>query len=148
MNVQTLQQLLNEKVPLTRSMGVQVRRCDREEVRLRAPLDLNKNHKNTVFGGSLTGSQALCCWAWIMNLLEEEGLQAHVVIQESHNRFLKPVDRDFEASCEAPEPKNLERFLKILRQKKRARLALTSEIVNQGERAVIFEGQYVAQLKD
>lgn len=129
-------------------MGIEVRRCDEHEVRFFAPLNLNKNHKNTVFGGSLTANQALCCWAWIMNLLDEKNIGAHVVIQSNTNQFKRPVDKDFETSCESPSAEELDHFIKTLTAKGRARLKLVSEIKNKGELAVLFEGQYVAMLKD
>jgi thioesterase domain-containing protein len=59
-------------------------------------------------------------------------------------QFLKPVTQDFEAICPPTPAAVLEKFLRILERKGRARLELDAFIHSDGEVALRFRGQFVA----
>lgn len=139
-----LEQALHAEIPLTRAMHVRVARADHNGLALRAALAPNLNHKQTAFGGSLNSLATLACWGLIQLLVRDRGQAITVVIQESNVQFLKPVMRDFEAICPLPPAPVVEKFLRMLERKGRARLALDSTIHADGKIAVRFRGQFVA----
>ncbi len=142
--LKALETLLHRDIPLTQSMGLQVMEATADSLRLRAPLQNNINHKSTAFGGSLYASAVLTGWGLIHLALTEHDLHGHIVIQESHTRFLKPVKTDIETHCRFESEPQLANFLKMYRRKGRARIQLTTKIYNEAqELATVFEGQYV-----
>mgnify|MGYP001563339059 CR=1 FL=1 len=139
-----LERILHTEIPLTRAMGVRVLRADRNGLALGAALAPNLNHKQTAFGGSLNSLATLACWGLIQLLVRDRGRAITVVIQESSVQFLKPVIQDFEAVCPLPPAPVIEKFLRTLERKGRARLALEATIHTDGEIALQFHGQFVA----
>lgn len=142
--LQALERLLHAEIPLSQAMQVRVLRFDRNGLTLGAALRPNLNHKRTAFGGSLNSLATLACWGLIQLLWPAERQAAlTVVIQESQVQFLKPVTRDFEATCFLPAQATLEKFLRTLARRSRARLELHADIVEAGL-ALRFRGQFVA----
>lgn len=140
-----LEQLLHAEIPVSRAMQVRVLRFDQNGLVLGAALAPNLNHKKTAFGGSLNSLATLTCWGLIQLLRPEKAKAAiTVVIQESRVQFLKPVARDFEATCALPAPATLEKFLHMLERKGRARLELEAHIPANSGNALSFHGRFVA----
>ncbi len=139
-----LERILYAEIPLTRAMQVRVLRADQNGLALGAALAPNLNHKKTAFGGSLNSLATLACWGSIQLLVRDRGQAITIVIQESSVQFLKPVTRDFEAVCPPPPASVIEKFLRTLERKGRARLALEATIRTDGEIALHFHGQFVA----
>ena len=77
------------------------------------------------------------------NRLAEMGLEKHIVIQGGDIRYLLPVNADMQAECMLDEAA-FERFLQTLKKHGRARLALDTRILQNGQNAVTFTGNYVA----
>jgi thioesterase domain-containing protein len=140
-----LEAVLHHEIPLSRQMGLTVRRYDGSCLALGAPLAPNINHKATAFAGSLSAVMTLAGWGTVWLLLTERGLQGTIIIQESATRYLLPVGHDFTATCRVPQAGEAERFLAGLRRRGKARLALEVEILDgDGRVAVAFTGNYVA----
>ena len=139
-----LEQTLRAEIPLTRAMDVRVLRFDQNGLALGAALVPNLNHKQTAFGGSLNSLTTLACWGLIQLLVHDSAQAITVVIQESSVQFLKPVMQDFEAVCPPPPAAVIEKFLRMLERKGRARLELESIIHSDGDVALRFRGQFVA----
>jgi len=79
-------------------------------------------------------------------MLRELDIAANIIIQDSTCNYLRPVTRDFSASCRKPDPANINKFEKTLRTRGKARLELQSEIHEAGKAAVSFKGRYVIHL--
>jgi len=139
-----LEQTLRAEIPLTRAMDVRVLRFDQNGLALGAALVPNLNHKQTAFGGSLNSLATLACWGLVQLLVRDRSQAITVVIQESSVQFLKPVTQDFEAICSIPSEPDIERFLRALERKGRARLGLDAAIYADTEIALRFRGQFVA----
>ena len=69
-----LQGSLNERIPLTRALGVVVRRAESAGVVVEAPLEPNVNHSGTVFGGSASAVAVLAAWALVEVRLARDGV--------------------------------------------------------------------------
>ena len=138
-----LNEVLHHEIPLSRDMGIQVVEYDGSCLTLQAPLDKNINHKMTAFGGSLYSIAVLSGWGLLYLLLQEKGLEGHIVIHESQVKYHQPVQGDLIATGCLNKQADLERFTRIYRRSGKARISLRSEIYFGGVLAFEFNGQYV-----
>lgn len=141
-----LEGVLHHEIPLSRDIGISVVDYDGMSLCLKAPLDKNTNHKSTAFGGSLYSVAVLSGWGLLYLLLQEHGLQGHIVIHESQVKYHRPVEGDIISIAMLDEPEKLERFIKIFRRNGKARIRLDAEVQFEGDVAVEFHGQYVVHL--
>jgi len=140
---QQLEKLLHEEIPLTNAIGVRVINYDHTSLTLIAPLANNINHKCTAFGGSLYAVAVLSGWGLLHLRLAELGLRGHIVIQQSSVKYLKPVTTDIEATATIATTQNFERFVKLFQRKGMARIDLESRVMQHGQVALEFVGNYV-----
>ncbi|QLF94326.1 YiiD C-terminal domain-containing protein [Pseudomonas sp. ABC1] len=140
-----LEAILHHDIPLTRAMGLRVEQWENHELRLRAPLQENINHKSSMFGGSLYCVSVLAGWGWMHLRLREAGIEdGHIVIHEGQIAYPLPVLDDAIAVCPPPSDEAWERFETIYRRRGRSRIALDSHILTaDGREAVRFSGQFV-----
>jgi thioesterase domain-containing protein len=144
MSAHGLQAFLHEKIPLTRAMGVSVVES-RARLVLEAPLGANVNHLGTAFGGSLHALPTLACYAALWTLLQEAGLDGHVVVKRSSASYRQPVTGVLRAVCVRPAPEVAAEFLADLRRHKKARMELAAIVEGaDGRPAVEFSGTFVA----
>jgi thioesterase domain-containing protein len=141
---ESLEATLHSEIPITRQIGIRVLDYDGSCLRLSAPLDRNINHKATAFAGSLNSVVTLSGWGLIWIALREVGMEATIVIQDSTSHYRRPVTRDFFAACQKPGDAHMAQFVRILREKGRARLELQAEIRENDTVAMSFQGRYVA----
>jgi thioesterase domain-containing protein len=144
--LQALQETLYREIPITKHLGITVESYDDEQLTLKAPIEPNRNHKQTAFAGSLNAVMTLAGWGLLWLVLGEQGLATTIVIQDSESSYLRPVTNDFSARCRKPNSARLVRFENILRNKGKARLELLAEIDVGEEVAVLFKGRYVVFL--
>jgi thioesterase domain-containing protein len=138
---QELQAALNRQIPLTLALGLQVEEASPGLVRLAFPLEPNRNHKNTAFGGSLYAAAVLAGWGLLWCVLRDRRVAGEVVIASSGERFLLPVEGPFIAQCEAPDGA-FEPALATLRRRGMARAEAESEILCGGKRCMVFGATY------
>lgn len=137
---------LHAKIPLTRAMGLRVAGIGTRLV-LEAPLDSNINHLGTAFGGSLHALPTLACYAVLWTLLNEAGINCHVVIKHSSADYLQPVKGLLRAVCVRPPPESTAGFIDNLRENRKARMTLTAIVEGENAKpAVEFSGVFVAVL--
>jgi len=110
---------------------------------LAAPLAANVNHKGTAFAGSLNALATLAGWSTIWLLTRAHGVEAHVVIQDSSVKYLRPVSGDFEAVCAAPTAAEAAALLTAVQRRGRGRIALQVAVTQAGAEVVRFTGRYV-----
>jgi thioesterase domain-containing protein len=145
-----LEQYLHEHIPISRAMGAQVETADQAGVRLIAPLAPNINHRETVFGGSLSALGILAGWTLIHARLRAVNFKGRLVIQRSATDFLKPAGGAFAAFCPSPAAAEWAQFVRALHRKGRARITLSGELLSgcsdTGAETVVgtFQGTYVA----
>ncbi len=141
--LQQLQEVLHCEIPLTKEIGIEVIEKTDLSLSLYAPLHKNINHKRTAFGGSIYSVSVLSGWSLVYLLLKQHNLTGHIVIQESHTKFIKPVTTDITATCSYESSKQYERFLHMYKKKALARIQLEARIKCNDQDAVIFNGTYV-----
>lgn len=138
-----LTRYLHDHIPLTRHMQILVAECSPDRIVLRAPLAPNINHRETAFGGSLSGIAILAGWAWLHARLSRD-FGPRLVVQESTMTFEKPVTGQFEAVCNSPPATEFARFRSLLERRGKARMTLASHVVSDSQIVAHHTGRYVA----
>ncbi len=146
MNLAPITDRLHEELPLTRAIGMEVSAWDGQTVTLTAPLKPNLNHTETAFGGSIACMGILAAYALLYLLFQEREISARVVIQKSTTDYLRPIDTDIISTARLPESEKIDEFLTTLRQKRRARLTLDSQLFSGKIVAATHSGTFVAIL--
>jgi thioesterase domain-containing protein len=144
--LRALQETLYREIPITKHLGITVESYDDEQLTLKAPIEPNRNQKQTAFAGSLNAVVTLAGWGLLWLVMGELGLATTIVIQESVSSYLRPVTGDFSARCRKPDSTRLAHFENMLRKKGKARLELLAEIDEREKVAVSFKGRYVVLL--
>lgn len=135
---------IEQYIPIAKNMQFQVKEVSEQGVGLLLPLEPNKNHMGSAFGGSLHMAAVLSCWALLEELLSARYTDYNIVIQSSQMKYLKPVLADFTATSQL-ELELREDFFRKLNKKKKARIYIPSEIQCDGEVCAQFKGGFVAQ---
>lgn len=141
-----LKDYLHKQIPASKLLEVDVKSCSNLEVELVAPLAPNINHKNTVFGGSLSVLAILAGWSLLYMRLK--GIRNEIVIQESSMSYLKAAVGEFYAISTYKESPQWEKFNRSFNKKGKGRIQVESNILCNGEVVATFRGTYVAFNKE
>jgi len=146
-SVDGLTAFLHEQIPLTRAMGLRAVEASAQQLILEAPLEPNRNHLGTAFGGALHTVPLLACYCAQWMELRAAGLDGHVVVKRSNAIYRTPVEGTIRAVCARPSGEVVTAFLADLRRNKKARLELRATVPGaKGKPAVEFDGSFVAVL--
>ncbi|WP_374346968.1 YiiD C-terminal domain-containing protein [Chitinimonas sp.] len=139
--------LLHGSIPLTAAMGVGAQVEGDGRVRLKVPLHLNHNDKGTGFGGSVATLATLAGWVEVRRQLDiaDVGEAVEIVVQRGQLHYLLPINADFSALVDLPDPATLARFVRLFARAGLARLPLTAAVCCQGEVCARFDGEFVAR---
>jgi len=139
-----LRTVWQEELPITGALGIAVVSAPPGALVLQMPLAPNRNHKGTAFAGSLSALTTLAGWSLLWLALREAGDHAHVVIQDSSMRYLKPVHSDAFATATAPDPEAMRHLLTALRRHGRGRVTVDVTVRDAGGVEVAaMTGRYV-----
>ncbi len=139
-----LREVWASRMPITAALGVELATLDDEGLTVTIPLGPNRNHKGTLFAGSLAALATLAGWSAIWLLVREADESGHVVIQDSSIRYLRPVRTDATARCPFPDAEDHERLLTTFRRRGRARVPLQVSVHDTtGELVATFSARYV-----
>jgi thioesterase domain-containing protein len=134
-----LEDLLKKEIPLSRHLGFSVSRADDLSVEVKASLQANINHKKTVFGGSQYALCALAAYALFLKNAESR----NIVIADGKIKYLKPVPGDFLVRAKIDQQQQQD-FLQTLKNKKKARMQISCEVIYQNQVCSHFHGDFVA----
>jgi len=144
---QLIQNYLHAHIPISRAMGISVVEAKPHLLKLKAPLDANINHRDSVFGGSAAAVAILSAWSLVHSKLMAEQIEARLVIQKNSMRYLKPIMGDFTAICKIDDEQQWNRFFHVFQRKGMARIRLTAHLACEDEIVADFDGDYVAVLR-
>ncbi len=142
--LQEMTQYLHDHIPLTRHLGAEVVGYNESLLRIKAPLSPNVNHRETVFGGSISSLGILAGWTLLYLKLTELNLTFRLVIQNSSTDFLMPIEGEFEVVCISPEKEEWDQFTQALGRKGKGRVKIHTEIRFDDRIAATQDGIYVA----
>ena len=138
---------IQQHIPITANLGVEIKSFDGHEIIITAPLEANKNLHGTAFGGSQAAIGILTGWALIYLKLKQLGIDNDLVIKKSEYDFKKPVTADFTATCSFSNTETLDSFIQTLKEKGKSRISLTAEIKSEKGICGVHQGLYVVFLK-
>ncbi len=137
---------LHQQIPISMHMGVEILAFDETSIRIAAPLSVNINHRETFFGGSISGMGILAGWTLLhLNLVRVE-IEHRLVVQRSSTDYHAPAEGDVETSCALSSPKDWTKFTGTLSRKAKARIHLTAQTTVSTELVAEHQGSYVAIL--
>jgi thioesterase domain-containing protein len=139
-----IESYLRTRIPLVVAMGIRVRSATSGRVELSAPLAPNTNNDEMVFGGSAVSVAILAAWTLLYVRERAAGGDAQLLIQRSAMSYERPITGDFAAVCELTDEVSYRKFRTTLHRRGRARITLGSRLLQDGERAGSFEGDFVA----
>jgi thioesterase domain-containing protein len=138
-----LQNYLAENIPITTAMGIKVVIASPERVLLECPLEQNRNHRGTGFGGSIASIATLAGWAWIWVMMRERTSPPNIVIAKSSIEYDQPVDAAFSAELRPPSDAQIKTFIESFDRRGSARIELKVDVLCRGDEAALFTGTYV-----
>ncbi len=144
MDLASVTAYLHKHIPITAHIGAVVQSYDGTTISLFAPLRPNLNHRNTVFGGSMSVLAILSGWTLLHIKLHDAGIKCRLVIQKTSCDFLEPIADDFSSTSTLPKGDVWEKFIKTLKKHGKARIRVTSTIASSSGTGGTHEGLYVA----
>lgn len=144
MDAASLQRYLHEHIPLSGAMAASVLECSPQRVLLAAPLAPNINHRETVFGGSLSALAILSAWSLLHLRLAASGIAARLVIQHNTMDYDAPAAGPFTAQADAPSAEAWAGFLRLLHRRGKARIGVAATVRCDAAVAGRFVGDFVA----
>ena len=145
MEMDEIQKQLYAGIPLAEAMGIRVAAVNSLGVRITAPLEPNRNPAGNVFGGSASAALIIAGWITVHTGLQDAGIDAEVVIQDSTTEYTSAIDADFEVYCPRPAEAEWARFLDTLTRRGRSRIELGGIIECHDRPQARFVGRYVAR---
>lgn len=139
-----LERYLHEHIPLSKAMEVSVTALSDEAVTLRAPLEPNINHRETVFGGSASALAILAGWSLLHVRLRGAGISSRLVIQRNTMEYERPIAGEFTARATIDRAEDWPPFLRTLARRGKARIAVSSVVEHAGRVVGRFAGEFVA----
>ena len=141
-----LQQTLQQEMPITEAMGIEVASYDDQRLAMRMPLEPNRNHQYSAFAGSLNALCTIVGWGSLFMQLRQSNLMGNIVIRRGKIRYLRPVYVPEFVARALPFPtKELDYFFELLESKGKSKLDVEVEVADQQGPYVNFSGSYVVQ---
>lgn len=147
MTLEQLEEKLHTQIPLTKYMQIKVKDINEEFLITTAPLEPNINDKGTGFAGSL--STLVTISAWSACFLEATKLgheKAMIAIIKSDTSYKRPVRKELTCKTTLVTKEQIQTLKKKLKEKGSASLRIKSQIIEDDEVCVNFEGVYVIKI--
>ncbi|OSI13265.1 YiiD C-terminal domain-containing protein [Neisseria canis] len=142
MTAEELQTFLHRNIPASRVLDIRIVTCTPESIELYMPHHINRNHKNTVFGGSIALGATLCGWSAVhVNCPEAQG---SIVIQNGDTRYLRPALDGLTLKTRPAAPEEWQAMREKLQATGKGKISLTIEMFSQNELVAVFNGKFVA----
>ncbi|PLY07574.1 MAG: thioesterase [Arcobacter sp.] len=142
-----LENKLHSEIPMTKYMELKVKSIDEEKIITTIPLKPNINDKGTGFAGSL--STLVTISAWCSCFLEVKKLgykKSMIAIIKSDTSYKAPVTKDMNCITTVPSKEQINILEKKLKEKGSASLRIKSQIIQDDQICVNFEGIYVIKV--
>jgi thioesterase domain-containing protein len=142
--VRALRDYLRRHIPLAAAIDIDVLDAGTDSVVLSAPLAPNINHRDTAFGGSVSALAILSAWSLLHLRLRDQEIESRLVIQRNVMEYLQPIDGTFTARATLATAESWDPFVRLLRRRSKARIAVLAAVEYGGAVAGRFEGEFVA----
>ena len=132
MTPEALQALIRGRIPVADFMQLSVQSLQADQVIIEAPLDPNRNVHGTLFGGSGTAMSLVAAWSLVHARMQDEGLQAPLVVARQTTQYFRPVDGAVTARAVFENDESWADFTQALVQGRRARVNEVVELQQAG----------------
>jgi thioesterase domain-containing protein len=130
---------LQERIPMTKFLGITFVEFEPQRVVLVAPLGPSLNHRGTAFGPSVFTAAGLAPWLLLVRRTWAEKLAVQILLRRCEFAIHRPITRDYRAQCNSLPVLELD----ALRAGGKARLSATSHVfVDDGEPAATYTAHY------
>ena len=139
-----LERIIRDTIPLSESMQFHIESLDLDAIQVSAPLAPNVNIHGTGFAGSIYSVAVLAGWALCTHILEQQGVDADLVVARAEIRYRAPVTGNLRCHT-GIDAATREAFLRDIRERGKGVLALEVEL---GERPdAVLQASYCAILR-
>ena len=141
---------LPREIPISSSLNLAPISWQNNTLSLKVPLEENRNHMYSGFGGSLYTAALLVGWSWLHLKLKDLGFEEnlHIVIQSANIQYPSPMLEDSLAICQGVSDKAWAKFERTFRRYGKGRLEIQTEIVMNGVITTQFTGDFVAYMTE
>lgn len=140
--LQAAEQHFRQAIPASAAFEARPVFYDGETLRLWAPLEANRNHHGSFFGGSATAIATLAGWLFLFFKLQDLHEEASVIIQKSTMHFLRPMCADVVAVARLAPDDSWPRAQKALRRHAKTKLRVRVGLWEGVEEKATFQGAY------
>lgn len=145
--IKQLEKKLHNEIPLTKFMNLEISDYTNSHLITKAPLDVNINDKGTAFGGSLATITIISAWGLSWLISKELGFNSsNIVVIKNEHSYKKPVTKDIVCYTLKPSKEDILLLKEKLQSKKSASIKINSEIIENNEVCVKFQGYYVIKI--
>ena len=142
MTARELQAFLHANIPATAALSLSVVDITPDSLILSAPHAPNRNHKNTVFGGSIALAATVGGWAMVHSRFPEAA--GNIVIQQGETRYLRPARNGLNAVTRSAGAEEWQEMRDMFARRGKGKIVLKTEVFSEGELAAVFTGTFVA----
>ncbi len=143
-----IQNYLHGKIPLLRAMGFEFTESSSQALTLQAPFAPNINDKGTVFGGSTYSAAVLAGYGFLFLIVRRWDLNCDLMIHRATIDYERPIAGSFRCVASSATGEDRKDLQKKLEEKGKGSYTVKVEVFSEnGERAALFEGRYVAVRK-
>jgi len=149
MTVAELQTYIDEHIPIVKANRLVVLKAESDCISVGGTLADHVNHRDSVFGGSLSTALILAAWARVRLWTDTFDPAAVIVISEQYVKFEVPVLADFAAFSRPLKTEVLEKAMAQLRRFGKARFSVEAAIIHRGGSDIRaeFSGEFVVVSK-
>lgn len=149
MNAQELQRYIYDHIPIIAANHFMIERITTDQVFVRGSYREHINHRDSVFGGSISTIMTLAAWSRVRLIMEDIDPGAVIVIQNSHVDFLAPVLADFTAVNRVLDGDELSRLRASLERFGKGRVSVSVDVRDDNSETVLaqFRGDFVIVIK-
>ena len=143
---ENLQQYIYEHIPIIKQNNFTISQDPDGRIAVQGNYREHINHRNSVFGGSLSTALILSAWAYVRKVLQDRDCgEVVIVIQSQEVKYLEPVTADFWAVAKEIDEKEQSRLAAMLDKFAKARLEITASVTHLGQANCLaeFRGQFV-----
>ena len=140
---QNFENTLFKLIPQTKNLGIKISRIEDHQLTVHSSYALNKNHLDIVFGGSIAAISITTAWSLLQSKIEQAGLKGNLVIKRQEIDYLLPVKTDFECVASFQSADEWEGFEKTYREKGRAKIVVTAQVISKSKITSKFLGIFV-----
>ena len=138
-----LTDFFSEHLPITDYLKMRVDQFSGDSFSLAIDLQPSINDKLTAFGGSLYCLCVMNGWGMAYLQARRRGINPNMVVSHGEIDYTAPVSDEYiVARCETRSETDWRGFFERLDTHGRATVSLQSEVICNGQRAVLFRGSY------